>query len=341
MPLRIIITGGSGKAGQYIISTLLSAGHTVLNLDLVPPSDATLCAHPSLFTLKTDLTSSGQVFNALTGQWTLSEPFPPGPPPRADALIHLANYSRNMLVPDNECFRVNTLSTYHVLEAACKLGIPKIIVASSVTAYGVTFAQGDVDFASFPVDETVPSSPTDAYAMSKLVGEVVAKGFSERFAGKDIYVFRIGRVVAPNEYREEMFESYVTQPERWKPHGWSYTDARDLGRMCVCALETDGLGFQVFNATNDSITNDVERNADGSTEGFLKRVCPRTRFTRTMGKREAPFTNEKMKRLLGFREEHDWKRYYYRSKETDTDIEGNGEGGRRRPPHGLQRVVKL
>lgn len=294
---RIIVTGGSGKAGQHVISELLKAGHSVLNLDLVPSPDPAVC------TLKVDLTDAGQVFSAFSGQFSFSEPFPPGLPPVPSAIIHLAGYSRNMLAPDTETFRANTVSTYNVIEAACKLGIRKLVIASSVTVYGVTYAHGDTDFASFPIDEQIDVNPMDTYAIAKLCGERVARGFARRY-NADIYIFRIGRVVDPEEYTGPMFRGYVDEPEKWKVHGWSYTDARDLGRMCDCAVRRDGLGFQVFNATNDEITNYM------STERFLGIVCPDVPFTRGMGEFEAPVTNEKMKRLLEFEEAHNWKKYY-------------------------------
>jgi len=59
---RIVFTGGSGKAGRHVIPELLKKGHKVLNLDLVDFPDP----KAGVFTLKTDLTDSGQVFNALT-----------------------------------------------------------------------------------------------------------------------------------------------------------------------------------------------------------------------------------------------------------------------------------
>ncbi|KAJ5595472.1 uncharacterized protein N7459_001680 [Penicillium hispanicum] len=296
---RIVVTGGSGKAGQFIISELLDAGHTILNLDLMP------LAHPAVHTLKTDLADSGQVFNALSSQWTLREPFPEGLPPRPDAVIHMAGYARNMMVPDNETFRSNTVGTYNVIEAACKLGIPKIIVASSITVYGISFAQGDVDYASFPVDEEQDVCPTDTYAIAKLCSERVARGFAARF-GIDIYILRIGRVIEPDEYNEEIFYSYVHEPALWKVHGWSYTDARDLAGMCEAGLQTSGLGFQVFNATNDSITN------PSRTEEFLRAQSPNTPITRQLEENEAPLSNAKIKRLLGFQEKHPWRKYFMR-----------------------------
>jgi nucleoside-diphosphate-sugar epimerase len=215
-----------------------------------------------------------------------------------------------MLVPDNETFRVNALGTYNVVEAACKLGIRKVIIASSVCVYGVTFAEGDVDFPSFPIDEETDVNPTDTYSISKSCGERVARGFARRF-GIDIYVLRIGALIAPEEYKTDAFRAYVERPEEWKVHGWSYTDARDLGEMCERGARVDGLGWQVFNATNDEITNSLLE--DGSTEGFLKRMCPETPFTRRMGRREAPISNRKMKEMLGFKEQHTWRKYYEES----------------------------
>lgn len=294
---RIVVTGGSGKAGQSIISELLDAGHTILNLDLAPMT------HPSVHTLKTDLADSGQVFNALSGQWALTEPFPEGLPPRPDAVIHMAGYARNMLVPDNETFRANTQGTYNICEAACKLGIRKIIIASSITVYGVAFAQGDKNYPSFPIEEDQDVCPTDTYAIAKLCNERVARGFAARF-GADIYILRIGHVIGPEEYNQEIFYSYVHEPALWKVHGWAYIDSRDLGGMCEAGLKTDGLGFQVFNATNDSITNLTP------TEEFLRGKYPDTPITRELGQFEAPLTNAKIKRLLGFQEKHGWRKYF-------------------------------
>ncbi|KAJ5092517.1 hypothetical protein NUU61_007387 [Penicillium alfredii] len=205
----IVVTGGSGKAG-----------HTILNLG---PATADKYSTPC--------PASGHC----------ASPFPEGLPPRPDAVIHLAGYARNM-VPDNETFRVNTQSTYNIIEAACKLGIRKILIASSVTVYGVAFAQGDVEYPAFPIDEDLVINPTDTYALVKLCGERVVRGFAARF-GADIYILRTGRVIEPGEYNEEIFYNYVHEPVRWKAHGWSYTDARDLGAMCEAGLRTSGLGF--------------------------------------------------------------------------------------------------
>jgi nucleoside-diphosphate-sugar epimerase len=271
-----------------------------LNLDLVdfPDPDA------GVLTLKTDLTDSGQVFNALTTHYDFvgyQQGYPEPPP---DAVIHFAAYARNMLVPDNKMFAANVTSTYNVIEAACKLGVKKIIIASSETTYGVCFAEGDTDYHSFPLEEDYDNDPMDSYALSKLCGERTARTFARRFRGTDIFAFRIGNVIEPHEYARD-FPRHVGKPETRKRNAWSYIDARDLGQMCDLAMQKEnGLGFQIFNATNDTITTTVP------TAEFLKQACPGVKITREMGEWEAPLSNRKIREVLGFKEEHNWRQYY-------------------------------
>jgi nucleoside-diphosphate-sugar epimerase len=312
---RIVFTGGSGKAGRHVIPKLLACGYQVLNIDLVDFPDPTA----GVFTLKADLTDSGQCFNALTSHYNFGGYEGPNNASPPDAVIHFAAYARNMLVPvlpphppitnpqanplqDNECYRGNTTSTYNIIEAACKLGVKKIIIASSETTYEVCFGQGDLSYPSFPLDESLDVNPMDTYAISKLCGERVARGFARRFSA-DIYALRIGNVIEPHEYARD-FPKYVSDPACRKRNAWSYIDARDLGQICDLCVKKDGLGFQVFNATNDGITTTVP------TKELLKQMCPETEVTREMGEWEAPLSNKKIKDVLGFKEEHDWRQYY-------------------------------
>jgi nucleoside-diphosphate-sugar epimerase len=209
-----------------------------------------------------------------------------------------------MRITDNETFRINTMGSYNLIEAACKLGIKKIILASSITTYGVTYAEGDADYPHFPLTETSPTEPMDVYATSKLCMERIACSFAKRFKDVDIYCLRIGAVIEPNKHAEK-FEAYLTRPQDFKVHAWSYTDARDLGNMVNCCLKTDGLGFQVFNAVNDEIT--IE-DREGPAEEFLRKMCPKTEFVKSMGKREAPVSNAKIKSMVGFKEEYPWRK---------------------------------
>ncbi len=297
MSKRIVFTGGSGKAGHHAIKHLVDKGYSVLNVDLKPLD------MPGVNTLITDLTDNGQVFNALTTHFGF-EGFEAGHPPSApDAVVHFAAIPRVLIEPDNATFAANVLSTYNVLEAAMKLGVRKVIIASSETTYGVCFAEGDKNYHAFPLEEDYDSDPMDSYGLSKVVNEKTARAFAMRY-GADVYALRIGNVIEPQDYAK--FPAYLDNPMSRKRNAWSYIDARDLGEIVHLCLQKDGLGYQVFNAVNDTIT------ADLPTKEFLAKYCPDTPILREIGEFEAPLSNRKIREVLGFKEAHPWKNYVKR-----------------------------
>ena len=294
MAKRIVFTGGTGKAGRHALAHLLAKGYKILNVDKKPLD------LPGVNTLIADLTDSGQTFNALTTHFGF-DGFEQGHPASApDAVVHFAAIPRVLIEPDNVTFMANVASTYNVIEAAMKLGVRKVIIASSETTYGVCFAEGDQDFKQFPLEEDYDVDPMDSYGLSKVVNEKTARAFAMRYRA-DIYALRIGNVIEPEEYVR--FPGFVKDPMSRKRNAWAYIDARDLGEIVHLCLEKDGLGFQVFNAVNDSIT------ADMPTEKFLAKYCPNTKLTRKMGEFEAPLSNRKIREVLGFKEAHDWRKH--------------------------------
>ncbi|MBB3712158.1 nucleoside-diphosphate-sugar epimerase [Limimaricola variabilis] len=291
--MRILFTGGAGKAGRHAIPYLLERGHRVTNLDLVPLD------HPGVDNLICDLTDAGQVFNAAHAYAGFDELEPGTGVPRYDAIVHFAAVPRILLKPDNETYRVNVMSTYNVLDAAAKLGIRKVIFASSETTYGVCFHDGEVKPAYLPVDEEHPTVPQDSYAMSKVVNEATAKSFQAR-TGFDIYGLRINNVIEPHEYAEQ-FPAYMANPALRRRNIFAYIDARDLGQMVDRCLATDGLGYEVFNVANDDLSVGLS-NAEVRAQ-FYEGV----ELRREMGLQESFYSNEKAKRMLGFAPVHGWR----------------------------------
>ena len=57
--MRILFTGGSGKAGKHSINYLVEHGHSLLNLDQVN------LELPKVLTRFADITDAGQVFNVM------------------------------------------------------------------------------------------------------------------------------------------------------------------------------------------------------------------------------------------------------------------------------------
>jgi nucleoside-diphosphate-sugar epimerase len=295
MGKRIMFTGGSGKAGRHVVKYLLDHGHQVLNIDSKPLDN------PGVRTLITDITDSGQVFNAFTSYMGLHEFDPSLRAQPVDAVVHFAAIPRIMITPDNELFRVNTMGTYNVIEAAVKLGIKKVIVASSETTYGVVFANEPKDPAYFPLDEEYDVDPMDSYALSKVINEKCARAFALR-SGFDIYALRIGNVIEPHEY-EGYIPKWIKDPAFRKRIAWSYIDARDLGQITRLAIERDGLGYQVFNAANDETSSDLPNSE------LLARFYPKVPIKRELGEFETLLSNRKARDVLGFRPEHSWRRY--------------------------------
>lgn len=292
--MRVLFTGGSGKAGRHVVPYLTGRGHRVVNVDLTPLD------LPGVDNLTADITDSGQMFNVMTSYANFDELEPGTGVPAFDAVVHFAAVPRILIKPDNETFRVNTIGTYNVIEAAVKLGIRKIIVASSETTYGVCFADGEVNPPSLPVEEDIDVNPMDSYGLSKVVNEQTARSFQRR-SGFDIYALRIGNVIEPDEY--ERFPGFFAHPEVRRRNIFCYIDARDLGQIVDRCLQADGLGFQVFNAGND--TNSV----DLPTTEIAARFFPGVPLTRDMGEHEALYSNRKIRDVLGFAEEHNWRRY--------------------------------
>ncbi len=291
--MRVFFTGGSGKAGKHVIPYLAGQGHKVLNFDRVP------LRHAQVHDLLGDITDAGQVYSAMNAHAGYDEletglgarPF--------DAVVHFAAIPRMMMCADTETWRVNVVGTYNVIEAAVKMGIRKIIIASSETTYGVCFADGLADPHSLPLTEDYDIDPMDTYGMSKKVNEVTARSFARR-SGADIYALRIGNVVEPHEYAT-LFPSYFANPQVRRRNAFNYVDARDLGQIVDLCLAADGLGFQVFNACNS--TNGINLPNDQ----LLARFFPDVPVTRPLSPWESLMSNAKIRAVLGFRDAHDWR----------------------------------
>jgi len=291
--MRVFFTGGSGKAGRHAIAHLTAQGHQVTNIDLVKLDQ------PGVKSLQVDLTDAGQVFNAMQAYGDYSD-LDTGEGMRIyDAVVHFAAIPAILFRPDNETYRINVMSTYNVIDAAVRFGIRKIIFASSETTYGVCFADGEVKPLYVPVDEEHPVVPPDSYALSKVVNEVTGRSFQKR-SGFDIYALRINNVIEPHEYAQ-IFPTFIANPALRRRNIFAYIDARDLGHMVDCCLRTDGLGYQVFNVSNDDMSVNV------SSDEVMARFYEGVPVKKAMGRDETFYSNEKAKRMVGFRPRHSWR----------------------------------
>jgi len=78
---------------------------------------------------------------------------------------------------------------------------------------------------------------------------------------------RINNVIAPHEYAE-LFPAFLTEPSLRRRNVFAYIDVRDLGQMVHRCLETDGLGYEVFNVAN------ADMSVAATTDEVRERIMP-------------------------------------------------------------------
>lgn len=229
---RIVVTGGSGRLGRTVVAGLAAAGHEVVSLDRARPDDTTPSAE-GVTHVDVDLTDADAARHALAAA-------------RADAVIHLAAIAVPFSAPEDVILRTNTTLALNVLGGAAGVGIRRIVTASSPTVLGYGAPNGWLPD-RFPLDETTPARPWNAYALSKLVAEqtiaMLAREVSPdiRFAA-----FRPCYVIAPEEWRGAPTQQGNTVAERLDdpalsaPALFNYVDARDVTGFLAALLPAMG-----------------------------------------------------------------------------------------------------
>ena len=271
--MRIVVTGGSGKAGRWVVRDLREHGHDVLNVDLAHDgSDFGLC-------MVTDLTDLGQTQDALRG---------------ADAVVHLAAIPAPGLRPEGQTFRINILSTYNVFAAAEAAGARRVVWASSETVLGLPF---DTPPLFAPIDETIEPRPETSYALSKLAGETLAGQFARR-SGVPFVGLRISNIMEPDDYAA--FPGYWDDPTIRRWNLWGYVDVRDVAQAVRKGLEADVAGSEVcIVAAADTVM--TRPSAE-----LMAEVFPDVPLRRAVGGRETLLSIERARRVLGYEPEHRW-----------------------------------
>jgi nucleoside-diphosphate-sugar epimerase len=278
---HVVVTGGSGKLGRACVRDLVDHGYEVTNVDRAAPREA-LVPH-----VRADLADFGQALEALAGA---------DEHPSADAVVHLAAIPAPGLRPNAETFRVNTLSTYNVFEAARRLGIKNIVWASSETVLGLPF---DTPPPYIPVDELYPGRPETAYSLSKLVGETLAEQFCRWDAGLKILGLRFSNVMEPEEY--SAFPGFDSDARLRKWNLWAYIDARDGAQAIRKALEADLTGAEVFVIANaDTVMSRPNRE-------LVAEVFPGIPLDRDVGANETLLSIARARRRLGYEPQHSWR----------------------------------
>lgn len=177
--MNYLVTGGAGFIGSHIVTALVERGDTVRVLDNLSTGKPVNLAHlgTKVEVRKGDLLDLKQVEQAVAG---------------VDVVFHqaaMASVPRSLAEPLASHAACAT-GTLHVLDAARRAGVKRVVYAGSSSAYGNQpyMSKRETDFLS-------PLSP---YAAAKLAGESYCQAFAESY-GLETVVIRYFNVFGPRQ----------------------------------------------------------------------------------------------------------------------------------------------
>lgn len=284
MTERVLVTGASGRLGRAVVADLLAAGYSVVGADRVAPVGAAGGSQVSW-----DGRDVGVLTDALQG---------------CGALVHLAAIPVPVNDPAEVVFANNTQATFTALEAAARVGIPRVALASSGSAYGSAWSPRPTHARYIPVDEQHPLLNFDPYGLSKEVDERTAEMFSRR-AGMSVAALRFHWIATADEQLSRVAE--LRHREDWPEQLrelWGYVDVRDAARACRLALEAARerpYGFEPMNiVAADSLT-------DASISDLVAEHAPDIEIRTALPAGRGAFAIDKARDLIGWAPEHSWR----------------------------------
>jgi dihydroflavonol-4-reductase len=304
---RALVTGGCGFLGSWIVRKLRERGVAVRVL-AVPGEARDNLEGVEAEVVEGDVRSPSDCARAVSG---------------CDVVFHVAAIYDSWAPDPTRMYDVNLRGTFHVLEAARRAGVSRVVYTASIVSLGRPevgrLADETTAFESWAIDFP--------YARSKYFSRELAESFGAW--GLDVRVVCPGIVMGPNDIRPTPSGELILASMRMPgpavafAGGASYVDVRDAAEAHVLAALRGKPGERyvatAHNLTNTELAQAIERNtgrgrrvrtlpvglARSIVSGFEVQarltgkppILARTFFEFTL--KPAYFSNEKIRRELG------------------------------------------
>jgi nucleoside-diphosphate-sugar epimerase len=277
--VRLLVTGAAGQLGREVAAQLTSSGWRVRAHDRVP-------ADPALAeeVVVGDLSDPVQAAALVEGM---------------DAVVHAAAIPSPKGAPEPEIFTNNVQSAYHVLDAAGRSGVPRIVYVSSLSALGLAWSRFDLSPEVFPVPETHPYVGDDVYGLSKYLSELIAETVARRW-DSTVVSLRFPFLGSGDRLTAHL-DKIHGDPGLDRKSLWGWLDTRDAARAVEAALTRPLTGHHVINVVAQD-TSALEPTAE-----LLRRYHPATRLTEPPAGFGTVFSTQRSRELLGFTAIHSWR----------------------------------
>lgn len=286
MGVNILLTGGSGQLGSYVLDELLD-GHEVSSVDIVPP----LIEEHLPLHLEGDIRDMEAMRKACRGK---------------EAVIHLAAQVSVVKSTEDPLLDLDTNvgGTLNMLRAANEEGLDLFIHISTAAVYG--------DPIDLPVTEDHPTNPKSFYGASKLSAEYYVRAFKESF-DLDYLIVRPFNLYSPRADPHSPYSGVITRfvenakmgaPLTIEGDGEQTRDfihAKDVARMISLCLESD-VRNRTMNCASGQGTS-IKELAETISSVSPKKVEIRHGPSRLGDIRHSVGDSSWSKELLGFRPE--------------------------------------
>lgn len=179
---RILVAGGGGFIGGWLVKELLSQGNQVFAVDIKPMSEWSQ-VFPEATNSVRDLSSLENCFKSTTG---------------IEEVYNLAADMGGMGFIENNkaACMLSVLINTHLLMASKENGVSKYFFASSACVYNAS-KQNQTDIDPLREEDAYPAMPEDGYGWEKLFSERMCRHFYEDY-GLETRVARYHNVYGPN-----------------------------------------------------------------------------------------------------------------------------------------------